>query len=132
MKKGLLLGTIAASTAIACAAGFVLANKNGVRFEATKATNKSIVLDGTHGLPDPAGVFESPKSYQITSYTASGDPIDVMSKAIRSGSGANTSFTLGGDHYLSNYETSGSSNARLIQQSVYTTSPVYQYHMALL
>ena len=44
MKKGLLLGTIAASVTIACAAGFALANKNGIRFEAAKAGGKDRTL----------------------------------------------------------------------------------------
>ena len=43
MKKGLLLGVITASTAIACSAGFILGNK-GVRIEAAKAGGKDRTL----------------------------------------------------------------------------------------
>ena len=117
MKKGLLIASIASITAVAGGLAFAVANANkGIRFEAVKAEEKSIVFDGTHSLPSPAGVFNAPNSYQVTSYTGSGDPVDVLTKAIAPGSGGNRSYNVGGSYFMSNYDEGGSSNARLITE----------------
>lgn len=115
MKKGILFVSIASVAAIIGSFAFALNNKD-IHIEVAKAADKSIILDGTHGLPTPAGEFDAPKSYQVTSYTGAGDPVDVLARAILPGGGANTSFSLGGDHFMSNYHSSGSSNARLITE----------------
>ena len=115
MKKGLLIASIASVMAVAGGLSFAVANANkGIRYEAAKAAEKSIVFDGTHSLPSPAGVFEAPNSYQVTSYTGAGDPVNVKTEAILPGGGAQTSYEVGGDHFMSNYFADGSSNARLI------------------
>ena len=114
MKKGLLLGTIAASTAIACAAGFAIAQNRGIRFEAAKAADKSFTFDGSHGLPSTPGVFDTFNNYQVTSYPSAGDPISVRTEAMLPGGGMQTSYKVGGDYFMTNYHQEGSSNARLM------------------
>ena len=66
MKKGLLLGTIAASLTIACGAGFVLANNNGVRFEVAKATDKSFTFDRAVGANQFEGHYTDQKPAEIS------------------------------------------------------------------
>lgn len=115
MKKGLLIASIASVTAVSAGLAFAVANANkGIRFEAAKATSKSIVFSGTQSLPSPAGVFETYNTYQVSSYTGSGDPVDVRTEGMLSPSGAQTSYKIGGDYYMSNYHVDGGSSARLI------------------
>lgn len=114
MKKGLLIASLASVATITAGCAFAISANKGIRFEAVKAAEKSIVFDGTHSLPSPAGVFEAPNSYQVTSYTGAGDPVNVRTEGILPGSGSQTSYKVGGDYFMSNYHVDGSSNARLI------------------
>ena len=115
MKKGLLFASLASVTAVTCGLAFAVANANkGIRYEATKAATKSIVFDGTHSLPSPAGVFDNYNTYQVSSYTGTGDPVNVRTEAMLPGSGGQTTYKVGGDHFICNYQEEGSSNARLV------------------
>ena len=73
MKKGLLLGVITASTAIACSAGFILGSK-GVRFEAAKAdpVYATITFDKDHHATNFSGGYTDREKAEYNASSSNG------------------------------------------------------------
>ena len=89
MKKGLLIASIASVTAVAGGLAFAVANANkGIRYEAVKASAKSIVFDSSTNIPSgTAGEYDKSgySSYEAVP-TLAGDPVITKAYAYSNGS----------------------------------------------